>query len=81
MRYIDFKNPKTGKAERIPLNKLNMDAWGFSFQVEDEMTAYKVFYAYRNGKPLTMEYLAHLNCFLITVWKSAEIKDRYQTGK
>ena len=70
MKSITIKNKQTGKPDKIKFaEELEMNDWGLSILVNNELDAYKVAYQYRNVKFGTrVEFAAGVGLWLVTVF-------------
>ena len=66
---ITTKNKKTGKSEIISQYDIEMLDWGFHFFVDDEMSAFKAAYQYRNSpNGVKVEFAEGAQKWMVTVF-------------
>lgn len=71
MNIITTKNKKTGKKETINQYNLEVLDWGFHFFVDDEISAYKAAYAYRNSpNGVKVEFANGVQKWMVTVFNA-----------
>ena len=66
---IYTKNKQTGKSEVINQYELEMVDWGFNFFVDDEISAFKAAYQYRNAPHgVKVEFAGGVQRWTVTVF-------------
>lgn len=69
MRTLVSKNKMTGKMEIINQYDLEILDWGFRFFVDDELSAYKAAYLYRNSQNgVKVEFAGEVQKWMVTVF-------------
>jgi hypothetical protein len=68
---IITKNKQTGKTETIKQHDLEMVDWGFHFFTDDETSAYKAAYQYRNSPHgVKVEFAGGVRRWMVTVFNA-----------
>ena len=69
MNALNTKNKQTGKSETINQYDVQVLDWGFHFFVDDELSAFKAAYLYRNSpNGLKVEFAQGAQKWMVTVF-------------
>mgnify|MGYP007031194006 CR=1 FL=1 len=72
MDTLNTKNKQTGKAETINQYNVQVLDWGFHFFVDDELSAFKAAYLYRNSPyGLKVEFAGGVQKWMVTIFNEA----------